>query len=230
MFVLSFFLCFIPYIGGFISTGIAFLLTVALGSTVDVVIMGIWTIVFNIVTGNIVSPIVYGRTVHLHPAIVLVAIPAGGRPSPGILGMFIVVPVLGVVAATWRTVVAIMGMHGTPAGGPTAPGADTTPIATGSDVAPTSNIALTDPYPGLQTHARSQLRPQQHHEHGKQAPWRRSGGTARRTPAGAGHRHDGTGWGVLPMHALGHEADHRERTTSVCRIAPYGMSLPDPGT
>ena len=56
VFVLSFFLCFIPYIGGFISTGIAFLLTVALGSATDVVIMGIWTIVFNIVTGNIVAP------------------------------------------------------------------------------------------------------------------------------------------------------------------------------
>ena len=78
VFVLSFFLCFIPYIGGFISTGIAFLLTIAFGSTVDIAIMGIWTIVFNIVTGNIVAPLVYGRTVHIHPAIVLVAIPAGG--------------------------------------------------------------------------------------------------------------------------------------------------------
>ena len=77
VFVLSFFLSFIPYIGGFISTGIAFLIAIAVGSPTTVLVMAIWTIVFNLVTGNIVSPIVYGRTVHIHPAIVLLAIPAG---------------------------------------------------------------------------------------------------------------------------------------------------------
>ena len=108
VFVLSFILCFIPYIGGFISTGIAFLITLSVGSPTDIAIMAIWTIVFNIVTGNIVTPLVYGRTVHLHPAIVLVAIPAGAAIA-GILGMFIVVPALAVVAATWRTVLAVIG-------------------------------------------------------------------------------------------------------------------------
>ncbi len=108
VFVLSFFLCFIPYIGGFVSTGLAFLLTVAAGSTADVVIMGLWTLVFNIVTGNVVGPLVYGRTVHLHPAIVLVAIPAGSAIA-GMLGMFIVIPIIGVVSATWRTVLEILG-------------------------------------------------------------------------------------------------------------------------
>ncbi|MEZ4595538.1 MAG: AI-2E family transporter [Chloroflexota bacterium] len=77
--VLSFLLCFIPYVGGFLSTGIAFLLTVAYGSPMDVLIMGIWTVVFNIVQGNIVSPLVYGRTVSLHPAVVLWPSP---RPAP----------------------------------------------------------------------------------------------------------------------------------------------------
>jgi predicted PurR-regulated permease PerM len=117
VFVLSFFLCFIPYIGGFISTGIAFLLTVALGSPADVAIMGVWTLVFNIVTGNIVSPLVYGRTVHLHPAIVLVGIPAGAAIA-GILGMFMVVPVLGIISATWRTVLAAMGADAAEPGSP----------------------------------------------------------------------------------------------------------------
>jgi predicted PurR-regulated permease PerM len=70
--------------------------------------MAVWTIVFNIVQGNIVSPLVYGRTVHLHPAIVLVAIPAGAAVA-GIVGMFIVVPALGVVAVSWRSVLGVMG-------------------------------------------------------------------------------------------------------------------------
>ncbi len=116
IFVLSFFLCFIPYIGGFISTGIALLVTVATGSPSDIVIMVVWTIVFNVVTGNIVSPLVYGKTVHLHPAVVLVAIPAGGAIA-GIAGMFLVVPLIGVVAVTWRTVLAVIGMPRVPAGG-----------------------------------------------------------------------------------------------------------------
>jgi predicted PurR-regulated permease PerM len=105
--VLSFILCFIPYIGGFLSTGIAFLLTVAYGSPLDIGIMVIWTVVFNIVQGNIVSPLVYGRTVSLHPAVVLMAIPAAAAVA-GMVGMFLVVPALGVVAATWRPVLALL--------------------------------------------------------------------------------------------------------------------------
>ena len=101
--VLSFFGGFVPYIGSFITTGFAFLVTVATGDTTDVVVMGIFTIVFNIVTGNIVAPLVYGKAVNLHPAIVLLAIPAGSAIA-GVIGMFLVVPFLGVVATTWRTV------------------------------------------------------------------------------------------------------------------------------
>jgi predicted PurR-regulated permease PerM len=131
VFVLSFLLCFIPYIGSFLSTGIAFLIAIAVGSTADIVIMGIWTLVFNIVQGNIVSPIVYGRTVHIHPAIVLVAIPAGAAIA-GILGMFIVVPALGIVAATWRTVLAVMAADGERA----IPAADAVPTPMPAAAAP----------------------------------------------------------------------------------------------
>jgi predicted PurR-regulated permease PerM len=122
--ILSFFLCFIPYIGGFITTGLAFLIAVEGGDPTTVVIMGIWTVVFNIVQGNIVSPLVYGRTVQLHPAIVLLAIPAGGEIA-GVIGMFLVVPFLGVVAASWRTVLRA-------AGEPPAVGASTEPAEPGA--------------------------------------------------------------------------------------------------
>jgi predicted PurR-regulated permease PerM len=115
--VLSFILCFIPYIGGFVSTGIAFLLTVAYGSPLDIAIMAIWTIVFNIVQGNIVSPLVYGKTVSLHPAVVLLAIPAAGAVA-GIVGMFLVVPALGVVAATWRPVLGLLAGRNGPIAAP----------------------------------------------------------------------------------------------------------------
>ncbi len=108
VFVLSLFGGFIPYIGSLLTTGLAFLIAVAVGSPLDILVMGAWTLVFNLVQGNIVAPLVYGKTTHIHPAIVLVAIP-GGAAIAGILGMFLVVPALGVVAATWRTLLAVMG-------------------------------------------------------------------------------------------------------------------------
>jgi putative heme transporter len=113
--VLSFFGGFVPYIGSFITTGFAFLVTVATGDTTDIIVMGLFTIVFNIVQGNIVAPLVYGKAVNLHPAIVLLAIPAGSAIA-GVIGMFLVVPFLGVIATTWRTILHLFdGVEGSPA-------------------------------------------------------------------------------------------------------------------
>lgn len=108
VFVLSFFGGYIPYIGSLLTTMLAFLIAVAVGDTIDILVMAIWTLVFNIVQGNIVAPLVYNRTTSIHPAIVLAAIPAGSAIA-GILGMFLVVPVLGVVGTTWRSVLRILG-------------------------------------------------------------------------------------------------------------------------
>lgn len=124
--VLSFFLGFIPYIGCYITTGIAFLLTVAVGSTADIVIMAAWTLLFNIIVGNIIGPVVYGRTVQIHPAIVLLAVP-GAAAVGGIFAMFLVLPILGVVATTWRTFLALLGGHDAPTPRPEAPVSEPVP-------------------------------------------------------------------------------------------------------
>jgi predicted PurR-regulated permease PerM len=105
--VLAIFGGFIPYIGSIVTTGLAFLVTVATGTPQDIAIMAVFTIVFNIVQGNFVAPIVYSRVVSLHPAVVLAAIPAGNEIA-GVIGMFLVVPFLGVVAAVWRTVLRVL--------------------------------------------------------------------------------------------------------------------------
>ena len=115
--VLAFFGGFIPYIGSLITTGLAFLVTVATGTPQDIAIMAVFTIVFNIVAGNVVAPLVYSRVVSLHPAVVLAAIPAGAAVA-GIVGMFLVVPFLGVVAAVWRTVLRVMDTSPVEAIGP----------------------------------------------------------------------------------------------------------------
>ena len=105
--LLSFILGFIPYIGGAIGTILAFLVAVKVGTTQDIVIMGLWTVVFNIVQGSFIAPIIYGKAVSLHPAVVLISIPAGGQLA-GVMGMFLAVPLMGIVAAIWRSVIAVM--------------------------------------------------------------------------------------------------------------------------
>ncbi len=131
--VLAFFLGFIPYIGSFIATGLAFLVTLAVGETSDIVIMAVFTIVFNIAQGNFVAPLVYGKAVSLHPAIVLLAIPAGNQLA-GIVGMFLVVPFAGVVAVTWRSL-----LHVVDADDEDGVEADPTTVVTDGDAAPASS-------------------------------------------------------------------------------------------
>jgi predicted PurR-regulated permease PerM len=138
--VLAVFGGFIPYIGSIVTTGLAFLVTVATGSPQDVAIMGIFTIVFNIVQGNFVAPIVYSRVVSLHPAVVLAAIPAGNEIA-GIVGMFLVVPFLGVVAATWRTVLRVLDVG--PVGSLDEPAADPAPTDPALSIAPSAPTAPT---------------------------------------------------------------------------------------
>jgi len=104
---LSFILGFIPYIGGAIGTFLAFFVAVKVGTTQDIIVMAVWVLVFNIVQGSFLGPVVYGKAVSLHPAIVLISIPAGGQLA-GIMGMFLAVPILGIVAAVWRSVLAVM--------------------------------------------------------------------------------------------------------------------------
>jgi predicted PurR-regulated permease PerM len=118
--ILSFFACFIPYVGGFVTTGLAFLIAVAYGDPTTIVIMGIYTVVFNIVQGNVVTPLVYRRAVHLHPAIILLAIPAGGALA-GILGMFMAVPILALIANARLPIMRLLS--GEPAGAGTPAGA-----------------------------------------------------------------------------------------------------------
>ena len=111
--VIGFFFGFIPYVGSFLATALALLVAIAVGDTSDIVLMLVFTVVFNIAQGNFVTPVVYGKSLSLHPAVVLMAIPVGNEVA-GILGMFLVVPAAAIVAATWRLVIAAIDEAGMP--------------------------------------------------------------------------------------------------------------------
>jgi len=132
--VFGFLAGFIPYVGNLLTTAIALLVAIAVGTTSDIVVMLVFTVVFNIAQGNFVTPLVYGKSLALHPAVVLMAIPVGSEIA-GILGMFLVVPLAAIVAATWRLVLAAIDPplpaidlprpvpDGPPSGGPDPAGA-----------------------------------------------------------------------------------------------------------
>jgi hypothetical protein len=101
------------------------------------------------VQGNFVAPLVFSRAVNLHPAIVLLAVPAGNEIA-GIVGMFLAVPVVGVIAATWRPLRRAFADDMSVATGP-APAAEAEPgepVAPAQPVAPRQPAAATADPPG----------------------------------------------------------------------------------
>ncbi len=142
--VFAFFAGFIPYIGSFLATGAAFLVAVAFGSTTDIIVMALFTVAFNIVQGSFIAPIVYGRVASIHPAVVLVAIPAG-MALGGVLGMFLAVPVIGIVAVTWRSALRVLDPAPSAIPGDTPGSATAPPDPAVADAAPAVRPA---PAPG----------------------------------------------------------------------------------
>jgi len=105
--VLTFIGGFIPYIGSFVASALAFLVAVAAGDPTTVVLLAIWTVANNILIGNVVAPLVVGRTVRVHPAVVLLAAPVGASIG-GLVGMFLIVPAIAIFGATWPSLVRLL--------------------------------------------------------------------------------------------------------------------------
>ena len=99
--VLVFFGAFIPIIGA-VFTGIlaALVALVTQGPTTALIVIGLVLVVQQL-EGNVLQPILVGRTLALHPAVVIIAVTAGGTLA-GIVGAFLAVPVVAVGAVVVR--------------------------------------------------------------------------------------------------------------------------------
>jgi putative heme transporter len=96
--VLVFFGGFIPFVGATISGLIAVLVAFAdEGWVTALIALGI-VLGVQFLEGNFLQPIIQSRTVDLHPALILLAVAAGGSLF-GILGAYLAVPVTAVVFA-----------------------------------------------------------------------------------------------------------------------------------
>lgn len=94
--LLTFIGAFVPFVGAITATAVAALVGLADGdlATAGLVIMA-GTIVQQ-VESNILHPIIMGRTVRLHPAMILFVI-TGGAVVAGLPGVFLAIPVTGAV-------------------------------------------------------------------------------------------------------------------------------------
>jgi len=99
--VITFIGGFIPIIGAFASGAIAVLVTLVTNSPKDAIIILVVIVVVQQLEGNVLSPMLQGKTMNLHPAIVLMGVTGGGSLF-GITGAFLAIPVIATVAAVLR--------------------------------------------------------------------------------------------------------------------------------
>ena len=67
------------------------------------VLLGVATLLQN----QLLRPIIYGRSIHLHPAVILIALPIAGYVA-GMIGLFAALPVIAFVAAIGGTVLNLL--------------------------------------------------------------------------------------------------------------------------
>ena len=82
---------YIPYIGAFLGGGLAVIVALGDGGLPDGVIMLLVVLASNLLLENFVEPKVMGRTLDVHPLIVLIVTALGGMIG-GIIGLMLAVP------------------------------------------------------------------------------------------------------------------------------------------
>ncbi len=82
---------YVPYLGAFVSGAVAVLVALAdRGFVIALWALGV-VLAVQVLEGHVLQPMVQSRTVHMHPAVVLLALTAGASVA-GILGMLLAVP------------------------------------------------------------------------------------------------------------------------------------------
>ncbi len=99
--VLVFFGAFIPIIGAVVTGALAALVALVTEGPTTALFVVLLVLAVQQLEGNVLQPILVGRTLALHPAVVILAVTAGGTLA-GITGAFLAVPVVAVAAVTIR--------------------------------------------------------------------------------------------------------------------------------
>lgn len=95
--VITFFAAFVPLIGAFVAGLVAVLIALVAGGVVDALLVLGAIVLVQQIEGHVLYPVLMSRTVHLHPAVIVVALAVGGVLA-GIVGVFLAVPIAGIVS------------------------------------------------------------------------------------------------------------------------------------
>jgi putative heme transporter len=95
--VLTFFGGFVPIVGAFVAGFIAVMVALFDGGFMTAVLVLAAVVAVQQIEGNLLQPLIVGRSVRLHPVAILLSVAAGGVLW-GVVGAFLAVPVASVVA------------------------------------------------------------------------------------------------------------------------------------
>lgn len=95
--ILTFLGAFLPLIGAFLAGLAAVLIALVFNGVVAALFVLAAIIVVQQVEGHLLYPLLMSRTVHLHPAVIILALALGGVIA-GIIGVFLAVPIAGVAS------------------------------------------------------------------------------------------------------------------------------------
>ena len=95
--LLTFLGAFVPLIGAFSAGLAAVLIALVDGGVVTALIVLALVVAVQQVEGHLLYPLIMGRTIHIHPIAVIIALAIGGITA-GVIGIFISVPILTVAA------------------------------------------------------------------------------------------------------------------------------------
>jgi predicted PurR-regulated permease PerM len=89
---------FFPLVGAVVAGTLAALVALVTGGVVQALIVVALTVAVQQIEGDVLSPIVMGKALKLHPLVILISLTVGAVTA-GILGAFLAVPLTGVVVA-----------------------------------------------------------------------------------------------------------------------------------
>lgn len=96
--VLTFFGAFIPVIGAVLAGLAAFLIALATEGVTAALIVGGLVLAVQQIEGNVMAPFILGRSISLHPILVILAVATGGALW-GIMGAFVAVPLTAIAVS-----------------------------------------------------------------------------------------------------------------------------------
>ena len=96
--ILTFVSAFVPFVGAIAAGVVAVLVALASAGLTGAAIVAVVAFVVQQLDNDLLAPVVYGRTLALHPAVIILAVATGGALF-GLPGTFLAVPVAAVVGA-----------------------------------------------------------------------------------------------------------------------------------